>query len=103
MLFFVARVICESAMQNSTLVVLTNRSNLDDEIFGQIEHCADSFGQTPVQARDREHLRELLALTSGGVIFTTIQEFVPAKGEKSADAHPPVPSQPRTCGPMPFR
>ena len=80
MLFFAARVVRHPAMQNPTLVVLTDRNDLDDQLFGQFQRCADLLGQTPVQARDREHLRELLAVASGGVVFTTIQKFLPEKG-----------------------
>ena len=80
MLFFAARVVRHPAMQNPTLVVLTDRNDLDDQLFGQFQRCADVLGQTPVQARDREHLRALLAVASGGVIFTTIQKFLPGKG-----------------------
>ena len=83
MLFFAARVIREPAMQNPTLVVLTDRNDLDDQLFGQFQRCSEILGQTPVQATDREHLRELLAVSSGGVIFTTIQKFVPeTKGSR---------------------
>ena len=80
MLFFAARVVRHPVMQNPTLVVLTDRNDLDDQLFGQFQRCADLLGQTPVQARDREHLRELLAVASGGVVFTTIQKFLPEKG-----------------------
>jgi type I site-specific restriction-modification system R (restriction) subunit len=82
MLFFAARVIREPAMQNPTLVVLTDRNDLDDQLFGQFQRCADILGQTPVQEDDRKKLRELLAVASGGVVFTTIQKFLPEKGEK---------------------
>ena len=75
MLFFAARVVRHPAMQNPTLVVLTDRNDLDDQLFGQFQRCADILGQTPVQAGGREHLRELLNRASGGVIFTTIQKF----------------------------
>jgi len=78
MLFFAARVIREAAMQNPTLVVLTDRNDLDDQLFGQFQRCADNLGQTPVQAASRDKLRELLAVASGGVVFTTIQKFMPA-------------------------
>jgi len=81
MLFFAARVVRHPAMQNPTLVVLTDRNDLDDQLFGQFQRCADILGQTPVQARDREHLRELLNRASGGVIFTTIHKFAAEKGE----------------------
>jgi type I restriction enzyme R subunit len=82
MLFFAARVIREREMNNPTLVVLTDRNDLDDQLFGQFQRCADILGQTPVQAGGREHLRELLAVASGGVVFTTIQKFLPEKGER---------------------
>jgi type I restriction enzyme R subunit len=78
MLFFAARVIREAAMQNPTLVVLTDRNDLDDQLFGQFQRCADILGQTPVQAASRDKLRELLAVASGGVVFTTIQKFLPS-------------------------
>jgi type I restriction enzyme, R subunit len=82
MLFYAARVIRHPAMQNPTLVVLTDRNDLDDQLFGQFQRCHDILGQTPVQAENRERLRQLLAVASGGVVFTTIQKFLPAKGEK---------------------
>jgi len=82
MLFYAARVVRHPAMQNPTLVVLTDRNDLDDQLFGQFQRCHEILGQTPVQAESREHLRELLAVASGGVIFTTIQKFMPEKGEK---------------------
>ena len=81
MLFFAARVIREGSMQNPTLVVLTDRNDLDDQLFGQFQRCHDILGQMPVQAANREKLRELLAVASGGVVFTTIQKFLPAQGE----------------------
>jgi type I restriction enzyme R subunit len=80
MLFFAARVIREPAMKNPTLVVLTDRNDLDDQLFGQFQRCHDILGQMPVQAANREKLRELLAVASGGVVFTTIQKFLPEKG-----------------------
>lgn len=88
MLFFAARVIREPAMQNPTLVVLTDRNDLDDQLFGQFQRCTDILGQTPVQAESRERLRELLAVASGGVVFTTIQKFLPANGEKMPELSP---------------
>ncbi len=50
MLFFAARVVRHPAMQNPTLVVLTDRNDLDDQLFGQFQRCPDILGQTPVQA-----------------------------------------------------
>lgn len=80
MLFYAARVVRHAAMQNPTLVVLTDRNDLDDQLFGQFKRCHDILGQMPVQAANREKLRELLAVASGGVVFTTIQKFLPEKG-----------------------
>jgi type I restriction enzyme R subunit len=82
MLFYAARVVRHPAMQNPTLVVLTDRNDLDDQLFGQFQRCHDLLGQMPVQAPGRDKLRELLAVASGGVVFTTIQKFLPEKGEK---------------------
>ncbi len=82
MLFYAARIVRHPAMQNPTLVVLTDRNDLDDQLFGQFQRCHELLGQTPVQAEDREQLRELLKVASGGVVFTTIQKFMPEKGEK---------------------
>jgi type I restriction enzyme R subunit len=84
MLFYAARVVRHAAMQNPTLVVLTDRNDLDDQLFGQFQRCHEILGQTPVQAQTREQLRELLNRASGGVIFTTIQKFMPEDGEKMA-------------------
>ncbi len=84
MLFFAARVIRESAMQNPTLVVLTDRNDLDDQLFGQFQRCHDILGQMPVQAESREHLAELLTRASGGVVFTTIHKFMPEGGGQMA-------------------
>jgi type I restriction enzyme, R subunit len=83
MTFYAGRVIDEPAMENPTLVIITDRNDLDDQLFGTFAHCHELLRQTPVQARDREHLRELLQVASGGVVFTTIQKFLPAdKGEQ---------------------
>ena len=82
MLFYAARIVRHPAMQNPTLVVLTDRNDLDDQLFGQFQRCDEILGQTPVQAANRDALRELLAVASGGVVFTTIQKFLPEKGER---------------------
>jgi type I restriction enzyme R subunit len=82
MLFYASRIVAEPAMENPTLVVLTDRNDLDDQLFGQFQRCHDFLRQMPVQAEDREHLRALLQVASGGVVFTTIQKFMPEKGEK---------------------
>ncbi len=83
MAFYAARVVDEAAMANPTIVVITDRNDLDDQLFGTFARCAELLRNAPVQARDREHLRELLAVASGGVVFTTVQKFLPEdKGDK---------------------
>jgi type I restriction enzyme, R subunit len=66
--------------ENPTLVVLTDRNDLDDQLFGTFSMCKDLLRQTPIQAEDRDHLRKLLDRPSGGVIFTTLQKFSPEDG-----------------------
>ncbi|MCB9599195.1 MAG: type I restriction endonuclease subunit R [Sandaracinus sp.] len=77
MAFYAGRVVQHPQMQNPTLVVLTDRNDLDDQLFGTFARCHELLRQTPQQARDRGHLRELLKVASGGVVFTTIQKFTP--------------------------
>jgi len=85
MAFYAGRIIREPAMGNPTLVVLTDRNDLDDQLFGTFSRCAELLRQPPVQAASRSHLRELLAVEAGGVVFTTIQKFFP---EEKGDRHP---------------
>jgi len=72
-------------MDNPTLVVLTDRNDLDDQLFGTFSRCHDLLRQKPVQADNRNKLRELLSVASGGVVFTTIQKFLP---EEKGDSFP---------------
>src|SRR5260221_12756402 len=72
-------------MENPTLVVLTDRNDLDDQLFGTFSRCSELLRQAPVQAQDRADLRRLLQVASGGVVFTTIQKFFP---EEKGDRHP---------------
>jgi type I restriction enzyme R subunit len=85
MAFYAGRVILHQAMANPTLVVLTDRNDLDDQLFGTFARCRDLLRQPPVQAADRADLRAKLAVASGGVVFTTIQKFFP---EEKGDRHP---------------
>jgi type I restriction enzyme, R subunit len=80
--FYAGKVILHPKMENPTVVVITDRNDLDDQLFGTFALCHDLLRQKPVQARDRQHLRELLQVSSGGVIFTTLQKFTPEPGEK---------------------
>ena len=77
MAFYAGRVIREPAMSNPTIVVLTDRNDLDDQLFGTFTRCRDLLRQPPQQAEDRADLRLKLAVESGGVVFTTIQKFFP--------------------------
>ncbi len=75
MAFYAGRLVQHPAMQNPTLVVLTDRNDLDDQLFATFSTCKDLIRQTPVQAESREDLQRLLNRASGGVIFTTLQKF----------------------------
>ena len=90
MAFYAGRIVREPAMENPTIVVLTDRNDLDDQLFGTFSRCADLLRQPPVQAETRTHLRELLSVTAGGVVFTTIQKFFP---EEKGDQHPALSSR----------
>ncbi|MCK9487479.1 MAG: type I restriction endonuclease subunit R, partial [Dehalococcoidia bacterium] len=85
MAFYAGRVILEPSMQNPTVVVITDRNDLDDQLFGTFARCHDLLRQKPRQAESREELRELLRVNAGGVIFTTIQKFMP---DERGDTHP---------------
>ena len=85
MAFYAGRIIREPAMENPTVVVLTDRNDLDDQLFGTFSRCKDLLHQPPVQAESRTHLRELLQVAAGGVVFTTIHKFFP---EDKGDRHP---------------
>jgi type I restriction enzyme R subunit len=83
MVFYAGKIVQHPAMENPTVVVLTDRNDLDDQLFDTFSFCKELLRQIPVQAESREHLRELLNVASGGVVFTTIQKFFPdEKGGK---------------------
>ena len=81
MAFFAGRIIAHPGMENPTIVVLTDRNDLDDQLFGTFSMCRDLLRQTPVQVENREDLQKVLTRPSGGVVFTTIQKFAPERGE----------------------
>jgi type I restriction enzyme R subunit len=93
MAFYAGRVILHPTMANPTIVVLTDRNDLDDQLFGTFARCRELLRQDPVQATDRADLRAKLSVASGGVVFTTIQKFFP---EEKGDL--PVPSGARQAG-----
>ena len=81
MVFYAGQIIAHPAMQNPTVVVITDRNDLDDQLFGTFSMCRDLLRQTPHQADSREDLQKALTRPSGGVVFTTIQKFAPETGE----------------------
>ena len=85
MAFYSGAIISEPAMQNPTIVLLTDRNDLDDQLFTTFSRCRDLLRQPPAQAESRVDLREKLSVVSGGVIFITIQKFFP---EERGDTHP---------------
>jgi type I restriction enzyme R subunit len=85
MAFFTGRVVLHKDLENPTIVVITDRNDLDDQLFGTFSRCHELLRQQPIQAQSRDHLRELLTTASGGVIFTTVQKFFPTDTER---AHP---------------
>ena len=85
MAFYTGAVIREPAMENPTVVVLTDRNDLDDQLFGTFSRCQDLLRQPPTQAESRADLRKRLSVNAGGVVFTTIQKFFP---EEKGDTHP---------------
>ena len=81
MAFYAGQIIAHPAMENPTFVVITDRNDLDDQLFGTFSMCRDLLRQTPRQADSREDLQKALTRPSGGVVFTTIQKFAPERGE----------------------
>ncbi len=81
MAFYAGRVVLHPAMENPTLVVITDRNDLDEQLYGTFCRCHELLRQQPVQAGSRAHLRELLHTGSGGVVFTTVHKFFPSPGE----------------------
>lgn len=80
MVFYTGQIVVQPEMKNPTVVILTDRNDLDDQLFGTFSNCIGLLRQKPVQAESREHLKELLKVSGGGIVFTTIQKFSPAEG-----------------------
>jgi type I restriction enzyme R subunit len=85
MAFYAGRLILHPAMENPTIVVITDRNDLDGQLFATFARCRDLLRCDPEQADSRVDLREKLRRGSGGVVFTTIQKFMP---EEKGDRHP---------------
>ena len=81
MAFYAGQIITHPAMANPTIVVITDRNDLDDQLFGTFAMCRDLLRQTPQQAGSRVDLQNVLTRPVGGVVFTTIQKFAPERGD----------------------
>ena len=83
MVFYTGKSVLE--LNNPTIVVITDRNDLDDQLFDTFASCKQLLRQEPVQAHNRENLKELLRVAGGGIIFTTIQKFFPEDGSANFD------------------
>ncbi|KIZ43709.1 MULTISPECIES: type I restriction endonuclease subunit R [Rhodopseudomonas] len=81
MAFYAGQLVRHPQMENPTILVITDRNDLDNQLFGTFSMCRDLIRQTPIQAENRNDLQSALSRAAGGVIFTTIQKFAPASGE----------------------
>ncbi|WHF51876.1 type I restriction endonuclease subunit R [Chryseobacterium gotjawalense] len=77
MVFYSGKLITAPEMQNPTILVITDRNDLDDQLFDTFANSKQLLRQEPIQAKDRAHLKELLKVASGGIVFATIQKFLP--------------------------
>ncbi len=82
MVFYSSKLALNKELNNPTIVVLTDRNDLDGQLFDTFSGCAELLRQTPKQAGSRADLKELLNVASGGIVFTTIQKFLPEKGKR---------------------
>lgn len=85
MVFYAGKLVLSEEMNNPTIVMLTDRNDLDQQLFETFGNCRQLLRQSPTQAANREDLKKLLAVASGGIIFTTIQKFLP---EEKGGAYP---------------
>lgn len=85
MVFYAGKMVVTPQLNNPTILILTDRNDLDQQLFETFSNCQQLIRQTPVQAESRNHLQSLLSVASGGVVFTTIQKFMP---EEKGAAYP---------------
>ena len=85
MVFYAGKLAFEPKLENPTIVVLTDRNDLDDQLFDTFAGCQDILRQEPKQADSRDSLKKQIGVASGGIVFTTIQKFLP---ENSEDTFP---------------
>ncbi len=91
MAFYAGRIVLHPAMKNPTIVVITDRNDLDDQLFGTFSRCHELLRQRPVQAESREDLQQKLKVASGGIVFTTVQKFFP---EQKGAVYPMISDRP---------
>jgi type I restriction enzyme R subunit len=104
MLFYVGKIMREPAMANPTAVLLTDRNDLDDQLFDEVFAPARTSPETPVQATSREHVRQLLtSKASGGIVFSTMQKFGLTKDDRDAGRRFPYCPTGRTSLSSPMR
>jgi len=94
MVFYSGKLIVEPRMENPTLVILTDRNDLDEQLHETFSNCQQLLRQEPQKADDRNHLRKLLKVASGGIVFTTIQKFMPMTSDILQNESSGVVSQP---------
>jgi len=82
MVFYAGKLVLAEEMNNPTIVMLTDRNDLDQQLFETFSNCQQLLRQTPIQAANREDLKKLLSVASGGIVFTTIQKFFPEENGK---------------------
>ncbi|MEK7570909.1 MAG: type I restriction endonuclease subunit R [Patescibacteria group bacterium] len=83
MVFYAGKIVL--ALNNPTVVVITDRNDLDEQLFDTFANCKQLLRQDPVKAENRDHLKKLLKVAGGGIVFTTIQKFFPEDGSSTYD------------------
>jgi type I restriction enzyme, R subunit len=94
MVFYSGKLIIEPRMENPTLVILTDRNDLDEQLHETFTNCQQLLRQEPQKAEDRNHLRKLLKVASGGIVFTTIQKFMPMQIDIVQTENPNIVNEP---------
>lgn len=94
MVFYSGKLIIEPRMENPTLVILTDRNDLDEQLHETFTNCQQLLRQEPQKAEDRKDLRKLLKVASGGIVFTTIQKFMPMQTDIVQTENPKIVSEP---------
>jgi type I restriction enzyme R subunit len=94
MVFYSGKLIIEPRMENPTLVILTDRNDLDEQLHETFTNCQQLLRQEPQKAEDRKDLRKLLKVASGGIVFTTIQKFMPLQTDILQTENPNIAREP---------